>query len=137
MPAYPKPSKRRRDGPPKTMPKKLVDLVLARDEGVCMIGAPGCLGVANCADHRTGRGMGGNPPLNVVYNLVAACSPCNGLKESDATVARDCEARGIKLRRSQSTIQDLRVALSRPVVDRSGMSWQLLEDGTRHPEPPF
>lgn len=97
------------------IPKNVVAEVLARDKNSCVLNLPGCAGEATCADHRVGRGMGGNKKLDVVYALVAACSFCNSLRESDADAAASLEARGIKLRRSASTIRDLHVALTTPV----------------------
>lgn len=69
--------------------------------------------------------MGGNKALNVAHALVAACGVCNGLRESDASVAADCEQRGILIRRSQSTQIDLARCLSTPVTYPNGDKWFL------------
>lgn len=97
------------------IPKRIVTEVLTRDKHTCVLNLPGCAGEATICDHRTGRGMGGNKRLDVVYNLTAVCWSCNSLRESDADAAASLEARGIKLRRSASTIRDLHVALTTPV----------------------
>lgn len=120
------------------IPKRVVRLVLERD-GVCMISSRFCTGTPTVADHRVGRGMGGNKALNVPHALVAACGVCNGVRESDADVAAECERRGILIRRSQSTARDLAIARSTPVTAPDGRMWFLLPDGTRQEltEPPF
>lgn len=113
------------------IPKRIVALVLNRDGHRCVINAPGCVIVASCADHRVGRGAGGNKLLNLPEVLVAACRPCNSAKEDDADVAADCEARGIKIRRSQSSRKDIARCLKTAVVYPSGVRYLLLADGTR------
>lgn len=110
--------------------KKLVALVLARD-GLCVIASAHCTGEPTVADHRVGRGMGGNKRLNEPHVLVAACGVCNGLKESDLVVARDCASRGLSLPRGRSTDGDLELCARIPVVFPDGSRWLLLADGTR------
>lgn len=114
------------------MKKKLVQLVLNRDR-VCVIASPHCTGEPTVADHRVGRGMGGNPRLDVPENLVAACGVCNGLKEADVRVARDCLRRGVTLVRGRSTDDDLERCLRVGVRFPDGSRWLLLSDGTRVP----
>lgn len=97
------------------IPRPITSQVLTRDSFRCVLALNGCAGEATACDHRTGRGMGGNPKLDVVWNLVSACGLCNSLRESDADAAASLEARGIKLRRSASTARDLHVALTTPV----------------------
>lgn len=97
------------------IPRKIVAQVLERDKHRCVLNLDGCAGQATCADHRTGRGMGGNKALDVVFNLTASCSYCNSRRESDADAAAHLETRGIKLRRSASTTRDLHTALTTPV----------------------
>jgi hypothetical protein len=112
--------------------RKLTRLVLDRDR-ICVIASPWCTGVPSCADHRVGRGMGGNRRLDVPENLVAACGVCNGLKESDVRVARDCLRRGLLLNRGRSTTEDLVRCGRVPVVFPDGSRWVLRSDGTRVP----
>jgi hypothetical protein len=112
--------------------KKLVDLIIQRDR-VCVIASPHCTGEPTVADHRVGRGMGGNPRLNVPENLVAACGVCNGLKESDVRVARDCLHRGLLLSRGRTTADDLTKCLRLPVTFPDGSRWLLTADGHRVP----
>lgn len=114
------------------IPKKVKDAVLDRDSHRCVLRSFGCLGAATVADHRVGRGMGGNPRLDVPVNLVAACAVCNGLKESDAQFRRECTRAGIHIARSQSTIIDLERAARIPVRYPDG-SWWLLTGAERHP----
>lgn len=109
----------------KGIPRKVVNAVLARDEGRCVLRSFGCLGEASVADHRVGRGMGGNPRLNVAVNLLAACAICNGLKESDAQFRRECTRLGIHIDRSQSTALDLERAARIPVRYPDGTWWIL------------
>ena len=113
------------------IPKRIVQCVLNRDGHRCVINAPGCQIVATDADHRVGRGMGGNAVLNVPEALVACCRPCNSAKEDDADVAADCERRGIKIRRSQSTRKDLARCREKVVVYPSGRRFRLTAEGTR------
>jgi hypothetical protein len=116
------------------IPKRVVVAVLERDS-VCVIGSRFCTGEPSVADHRVNRGAGGNKALNVAQNLVAACGICNGVKESDSVTAADCVARGIKIRRSQSTQIDLERCLSVPVIFPDGTSWFLTPWGKqRHEE---
>jgi hypothetical protein len=112
------------------IPRKVVNAVLERDKHQCVLRSFGCLGEATVADHRVGRGMGGNPRLDVAVNLVAACAICNGLKESDAHFRRECTRLGIHIARSQSTDIDLTAAGRIPVRYPDG-SWWLLTDTTR------
>lgn len=121
------------------IPKKVVQQVLDRDQWLCVIAGPNCLGAASCADHRVGRGMGGNKGLDRVENLVAACGPCNGDRESNPGLAAALEVRGILLRRSATTKQDLTTARTRTVKYPDESWWFLLPDGTRQrcEDPPF
>jgi hypothetical protein len=112
------------------IPKRLVRAVLQRD-GICVIASPQCVGEPSCADHRVGRGMGGNPRLNVLVNLIAACGPCNSHKEDNADFAAKCIERGVTIRRSQSTQIDLSRAANMPVTYPDGRRWFLLDSGGR------
>lgn len=68
-------------------------IVLFRDGGKCCL----CGGVAEVANHRINRGMGGRNSLNRLSNACALCHICNGLIESDASAATLARTRGIKL----------------------------------------
>lgn len=114
------------------IPSKIRALVLSRDNHLCVLTGPGCLVVATECDHRIGRGMGGNPRLNVPEGLVGACTPCNRMKESDARFARRCAGRGLKLRRTQSTARDLEILRVVPVRYVDGWH-KLTPDGHREP----
>lgn len=115
-----------------SIPRKVVKAVLERDNHQCVLRSFGCLGEAKYADHRVGRGMGGNPRLDVAVNLVAACAICNGLKESDQPFRRECTRLGLHIARSQSTDIDLERAARVPVRYPDG-SWWLLTDTGRLP----
>jgi 5-methylcytosine-specific restriction endonuclease McrA len=117
------------------IPKSVKAAVLARDNNVCVLSSPHCLGTATDCDHRVGRGMGGNKRLDVPQNLLAVCRPCNSHKEDNADFGAECLARGIKIRRSQSTQIDLERCLSTPVIFPDGSSWFLTPWGRqRHEE---
>lgn len=114
------------------IPRPLVKQVLERDEFECMIGLPGCLRTASCADHRANRGMGGSKALDVAHNLVAACWPCNGRKEDSTGEARaDLIERGLIVLHDSSTSKTLHRARKTRVVDWRGRVWFLLPDGER------
>jgi hypothetical protein len=69
--------------------------------------------------------MGGGRGLDVPVNLVAACVLCNGLKEDDTQFQRECARRGLKIRRTQTTTQDLENAARIPVQYPDGTWWTL------------
>jgi 5-methylcytosine-specific restriction endonuclease McrA len=117
------------------IPKAVKEFVLDRDERVCVLRSAHCSYVATDCDHRVGRGAGGNKRLDVPQNLVACCRKCNSHKEDNADFGADCVARGIKIRRSQSTQIDLERCLSTPVIFPDGTSWFLTPWGRqRHEE---
>ncbi len=119
------------------IPPKIVALVMARDGGLCVLRiSRDCLGVASCADHRANRGSGGaGQRLNQPSNLLAACGPCNGLKEdSHGEVREELERRGIRLRSSATHALTAIKARVIPVVYPDGRSFYLLDDGTREEE---
>lgn len=115
------------------IPKRIVKQVLERDGGACVLSSRLCLGQASCADHRVGRGMGSSKGLDVPANLVAACSICNGLKESDAVFRAECTSRGLHIKRSQATALDIQHCLETPIVAPDGTLWLLTADGKREP----
>jgi 5-methylcytosine-specific restriction endonuclease McrA len=117
------------------IPVKVKRAVLARDDHQCVLRSFGCTMQATDADHRVGRGMGGNPRLDVPVNLVAACRICNGLKEADALFARECRRRGLRIERSQSTATDLERAGRIPVQYPDGSWWLLTATGREQLRP--
>jgi hypothetical protein len=127
------------------IPKKLVEQVLDAWGHRCVIGGPHCLGVASVADHRCGRGVGGNKNLNVFVALVAACGLCNGEKESSPQLAAECRERGItvpysgnhgSLDKQAVTKATLRRLEHTPVQDASGQWWWLRPQGHLVPHDP-
>jgi len=120
------------------IPAKVKTAVLSRDLHQCVLGSVYCLTTATDCDHRVGRGMGGNKALDVPQNLLATCRPCNSHKEDNAAFSAECVARGIKIRRSQSTQIDLARCLSVPVIFPDGTSWFLTPWGRQgHEELPY
>lgn len=113
------------------IPKRLVQRVLERDGGMCVLSSRFCLGEATVADHRVNRGMGGLKGLDRVELLVSACSVCNGLKESDPEFAAVCRERGLKISPSQSSAQDARIAALTPVEYPDGVLYWLTADGRK------
>ena len=114
------------------IPRRVVEVVLARDHGQCVIAGPGCLGAASVADHRANRGMGGAKALDVPVNLIAACGLCNGAKENakgtDLEVLRN---RGVRVLRAATVAATLdRCAIS-PVMYPDGSWWLLDHAGGR------
>ena len=119
------------------IPRMLVLDVLERDGGRCVIAGPRCMGAASVADHRAGRGAGGDPRgvLNDPANLVAACGFCNGDKEDASGQWLDeLERRGLRVRRrgarSQQVLDRARLI---PVEWPDGSWWLLDSEGGRVP----
>ncbi len=54
--------------------QRMCELVLERDQRLCRIGLPGCLGAARIVDHIKERGDGGSDEPS---NLRAVCWPCH------------------------------------------------------------
>ena len=120
------------------IPAKVKSAVLLRDFHQCVLASVHCLTTATDCDHRVGRGMGGNKALDVPHNLLATCRPCNSHKEDNAAFSAECVARGIKIRRSQSTQIDLERCLSTPVVFPDGTVFFLTPWGRQaHEEKAF
>lgn len=121
------------------IPRRLVEQVLDVWGHRCVIGGPHCLGVATVADHRCGRGAGGNKSLNVFVALVSACGPCNGDKESLPKLDENCRERGItvpyggdhgSLDKRAVTKDTLRRLTHTPVVTPDGDTVYLRPGGT-------
>lgn len=115
-----------------SIPRRVVARVLERDGWRCVIAGPECTGVASVADHRAGRGMGGNPRLNVVEALTAACVLCNGWKE-DATGFQRLRLmrRGVLVERATLTSHTLVRLQETPVRYPDGGDYLLTRDGHR------
>lgn len=118
--------------------RKLVERIIERDGGFCLLALPGCLGEANVAHHRANRGMGGSPVLDHPANLVAACGPCNGAAEDAGAIVRlDLIERGLRVEKAATNDATLRRAIETPVeyLDRS--RWFLLSEVERVPVDKF
>lgn len=93
MPAYPKPSKRRKTASAASGP--LLNELTERDGHVCA-----WTGVDDdtlVPQHRSNRGMGGSRAKNRLSNLVWLQSHINTRIESDAWWAEEARRRGIKI----------------------------------------
>lgn len=115
----------------KGIPKKTVAAVLARDRGLCILKAsPHCLGEALIADHRANRGSGGakSGVLDQPSNLIAACSLCNGFKESGADRAH-LIALGLRVEGDSTHAKTAIRARETPVMYPDGRWWLLDDDG--------
>lgn len=114
------------------IPKRLSALVLKRDGGVCQLSLSGCTYVAEVADHRANRGMGGSNKLNNAVNLVAACSTCNGLKETlTGKALEDIKRRGLRIMHASTVEQTLKQAAETPAQYRNGDWYHLDTAGHR------
>ena len=120
----------------KRIPAKKTATVIERDGGLCFLRiSPDCLGEATVADHRANRGNGGANSLDGYSNLIAACTLCNGFKESGANRG-ELLARGVRVQ-SDSTHEKTAIrALNTPVVDVNGRTWWLDNTGLRHDRQP-
>lgn len=105
-------------------------LMMRRDNHSCQIGLPCCVGYASGPDHRAGRGAGGSKVLNELSNLIAACWPCNSLKETLHGEARkELVVRGVIIAFAGTNEKTAAKALVTPFIDRSGVAWLLDNDG--------
>ena len=98
--------------------KKQTAEILERDGGVCLMWGsnPICAYYADSANHRINRGAGGSKGLNVLVNGCAICSACNGLIESDSTLANVARDRGVKVRSSHNLGRDVDNLQSVPLI---------------------
>jgi hypothetical protein len=101
------------------IPKKIRDLVLARDQHCYHCGVEEDL----VPHHRINRGMGGSKLLDTPDNLMMVCAVYNGLMESDILTARNARGWGHKLAVWEDT--------GRPVFAVVGGWWILGADGSR------
>ena len=110
-----------------SLPRKLVEQIIDRDGGYCLLALPGCLGEANLAHHRANRGMGGSPILDHPANLAAACGPCNGAAEDAPAMVRfDLIERGLRVEKAATNDATLRRAIQTPVESLDGERWYLI-----------
>ena len=116
------------------IPKKIVQMVLARDRGLCQLDDPGCELIATVADHRANRGMGGSDILNDPACLVAACWRGNQWKETVHGSDLDrLIIRGVRVRRDSTNAKTLTRCLETPVRMVDGLLYWLTSDGRRVP----
>jgi hypothetical protein len=114
------------------IPKKLVTLVLERDDGWCVIAGPACLGEATVADHRANRGSGGSKILDDPRNLIAACGLCNGWKEDTSRWDRaELVRRGVIVSKAATNQETVRRCQYQGVEYPDGETWFLTSDGRR------
>lgn len=114
------------------IPIKVRDRVLERDNGLCIVQGPLCLGEAQVAHHRANRGAGGasSGVLNQMSNLASSCSPCNGWIEDSHGAARDeLVRRGLRLLTDSTHAKTALRALVTPVEYPDGRLFYLLDDG--------
>jgi hypothetical protein len=117
------------------IPKKLVTLVLERDDGWCVIAGPACLGEATVADHRANGGFGGSKILIDPRNLIAACGLCNGWKEDTSRWDRaELVRRGVRVRKAATNQETVRRCQNTAVEYPNGDVWFLTRDGRRTDE---
>lgn len=110
-----------------SLPWKLVEQIIDRDGGFCLLALPGCLGEANVAHHRANRGMGGSPVLDHPANLCAACGSCNGAAEDAPAMVRfDLIERGLRVEKAATNDATLRRAIATPVESLDGERWYLI-----------
>lgn len=131
MTAYPKPVKRARR--PSTMPRKLVQLVIERDHGLCLLDGPNCSKVATQADHRSNRGAGGAAVLNHPSVLVGACTACNAFWKENTTGSARAELKRRRLIVPPGSTHRATLArnIATPVCLPDGRWFLLREDGGR------
>lgn len=130
MTAYPKPGKRARR--PSTMPQKLVQLIIERDHGSCVLNLAGCTRIASLADHRSNRGAGGAAILNHPSVLVASCGLCNnGKEDAHGEQRQKLVRRGLRVIPDSTHQKTLARAKTTPVQYPDGRWFYLREDGGR------
>src|SRR5690606_37533551 len=113
--------------------KKKVAAVLERDGGLCVLRLQGCTTVAEVADHRANRGHGGARSLDGFSNLIAACSRCNGLKETvHGDLRAILEARGVRVPGASTHANTAARAREKTVIYPDGREYLLDDEGGRH-----
>ena len=117
----------------KPLGKKKVAAVLERDGGLCVLRLQGCTVVAQVADHRANRGHGGARSLDEFSNLIAACSLCNGHKETvDGDLRAILEVRGVRVPGASTHAATAVRARETSVVYPDGRVYLLDDSGGRH-----
>jgi hypothetical protein len=123
------------------IPKKLVELILARDHGVCVINGPHCTGEATVADHRANRGAGGSKVLNDPRCLIASCWIDNQWKEDSTGEDRwELERRGVIVLKAATNADTVRACAFKAVEYPDGRRFFLLDYAPWREEindPPF
>lgn len=116
------------------IPRNTVSKVIQRDNGMCVLQLEGCTVVADVADHRANRGSGGSDVLNAVFCLVASCHRCNGRKEdAHGRELAQLKAHGIRVLKAATNHATAARCRMTPVQYPDGVTYWLLEDGTRQP----
>jgi hypothetical protein len=107
--------------------------VIDRDGGFCLLMLRNCTGEAQTADHRANRGQGGaGSALDGGENLIAACSLCNGEKETVTGLVRlDLIERGLRVVPDSTHRKTLLRVQHTPVQGIDGEWWMLLDTKTR------
>lgn len=107
--------------------------VIDRDGGFCLLMLRNCTGEAQTADHRANRGQGGaGDVLDGGENLIAACSICNGDKETVTGIVRlDLIERGLRVIPDSTHRKTLARVQNTPVQGIDGEWWMLIDLRTR------
>ena len=123
-----------------SIPARMTRAVLDRDDHLCVIAGPGCLGTATEADHRANRGAGGSTVLDDPCVLVAACGICNGRKATVHGAERQrLIDRGVIVEKAATNASTLTRCTLTPVIYPDGTTYWLTRDGRRVADrfPPF
>lgn len=116
--------------------RKKSEAALKRDGGECVIRLDGCTIIAEVADHRANRKNGGAKSLDEFSNLIAACSLCNGKKETVHGEILDLLiARGVRVISDSTHAKTAVRARETPVWYPNGERWYLDDEGRRHAVP--
>lgn len=112
-----------------SVPKRIRDLVKTRDNGLCIVQGPFCLGEYQVLHHRANRGAGGaSGALDSASNLVASCSLCNNWIEDCSGADRAAlVARGMRVEGGRTHAHTAEKAREAPVLYPDGR-WWLLDD---------
>jgi len=115
-----------------SIPRKIVEQVLDRDNHECVIAGPNCTHEATVADHRANRGAGGSKVLDSPECLVAACGIDNGAKEdADESTRADLVRRGVRVPKASTNAATRRRCAVTAVAYPDGTVWFLLPTGGR------
>lgn len=114
------------------LPRRLVEAVIERDGGFCLLALPGCQGRATLAHHRANRGMGSSRVLDHPANLCAADANCNQSCEDAGAITRlDLIERGLRVEKAATNTATLERAKRIPVQGLDGRWWVLVDEHTR------